>query len=71
MKRLFKYAIIHQPKETKDAQGNDTTRPAKVLVEPTHILARDEKEAGITAARQIPDEYLDKLDEVEIALGPF
>jgi hypothetical protein len=68
---LFEYAIIYQPKERTDANGNDTTPPAVLLVEPTRILVRDEKEAGIQAARRIPDEYLSKLDEVEIALRPF
>lgn len=69
--KLFEYAIIYQPKERTDAQGNDTTPRALLLVEPTRILCRDEKEAGITAAREIPEEYLARLDEVEIALRPF
>lgn len=69
--KLFEYAIIYQPKERTDAQGNDTTPPAKLVVEPTQILCRDEKEATIQAARRIPEEYLSKLDEVEIALRPF
>jgi len=69
--KLFEYAIIYQPKERTDAQGNDTTPPAVLIVEPTQILCRDEKEATIQAARRIPEEYLTKLDEVEIALRPF
>ena len=69
--KLFEYAIIYQPKQRTDAQGNDTTPPAVLLVEPTRLLCRDEKEATIQAARRIPDDYLDKLDEVELAIRPF
>lgn len=71
MKLLYEYAIIHQPPQTTDAMGNDTTKPATVLIEPTYVLARDEKEASIIAARAIPEAYLGKLDEVQLALRPF
>ncbi len=37
----------------------------------TNVVARDEKEVLMIAAREIPAEYLDKLDRVEIALRPF
>lgn len=71
MAKLFEYAIVHNPKPTKDAQGNDTTKPATLLVEPKHILARDEKEVAMRGAREIPDTHLDKLDEVEVLVRPF
>ena len=35
------------------------------------VLANSEKEAQMLAARDIPDEFTDKLDRVEIALRPF
>jgi hypothetical protein len=69
--RLYEFAILYQPKERFDANGNDTTPPAEVLVEPTRILVRDEKEAMIQASRRIPEAYLAKLDEVDIAVRPF
>jgi hypothetical protein len=69
--RLYEYAIIYQPKERTDAQGNDTTPPAELLIEVTRVLVRDEKEAMIQASRRIPEAYLTKLDEVEIAVRPF
>lgn len=71
MAKLFEVAIIHNPKATKDAQGNDTTKAASVLMEPKHILAKDEKEVAMRGARDIPDAYLDKLDEVEVLVRPF
>lgn len=71
MAKLFEYAIVHSPKETKDAQGNDTTAPAKLVIEPKHILAKDEKEVAMRAAREIPESLLDKLDEIEVLVRPF
>lgn len=71
MARLFEMAIIHNPKPTKDAQGNDTTAPASLLVDPKHILARDEKEVAMRGAREIPESHLGKLDEVEVLVRPF
>lgn len=71
MAKLFEYAVIHNPKATKDAQGNDTTKAATLIVEPTHIVAKDEKEVAMRGARAIPEDYLDKLDEVEVLVRPF
>ena len=69
--KLFEYAILLQPKERIDAQGNDVTPPTELLVKPTVILVRDEKEATITAARAIPEAMIGRLAEVEIAIRPF
>ena len=69
--QLFEYAIIWQPKERTDANGNDTTPASKVLIEPTRTLVRDQGEAMIQASRAIPNEYLDRLDEVELVVRPF
>jgi hypothetical protein len=38
---------------------------------PKHIIAVSDKEVGIMAAKAIPDEYNDKLDDVEICIRPF
>lgn len=68
--KLFEYAIIHHPKTTKDQR--DAGKEARsVLVKFAQTLAKDANEVNILAARQIPDELLEKLDEVEIAVRPF
>lgn len=68
---LFEYAVIYHPKTVKDAQGNETQGTDELLVKPTHILAKSDKEVAMRAARAIPEEYLDKLDRVEVCVRPF
>lgn len=66
--KLFDYAVIHHPKKKdKDTE----TKASKLIVVPTTILAKDENTALMLAARAIPEEYVDKLDEVEVAVRPF
>ena len=67
-KTLFTYAIILD--ETTDKDGN-IVEAAKILKDPTHVLAGSEKEVSILASRQIPDEYIGKLDKVNVAIRPF
>ena len=70
--KLFEYVIIHHPKETRDTAGNDTTGPSKLLTPVIqHVLATSDKAAGIHAARAIPADFEDRLEEVEIAIRPF
>lgn len=66
--KLFEYAVIYHPcKKDKDAEEKKS-----VLVKvPTTILASDDKEVAIKAARDIPDEYIDKLEDIEIVVRPF
>lgn len=71
MAKLFEYAILFHPKVVKDASGNETQGPDKILKAPTALLAGTEKEVSMWAAREIPEEYLDKLEEVEICVRPF
>lgn len=66
--RLFQYAIIWHPTEK---QTKDEGAKSKVLIEIKTILAMDEQKASIIAAMNIPVEYKDQLDQVEIAISPF
>jgi len=34
-------------------------------------LVNDEKAAFMAASREIPEEYVDKLDQLQIAVRPF
>lgn len=71
MAKLFEYAVIHHPKEKTDAAGNDITEKDKLLVDLTTVLASSDREVGLIAARQIPDAYTDKLEEIEVVIRPF
>lgn len=69
--KLFQYAVIYSPKTVKDQAGNETQGPPELLVEITNILAANDKEVAMRAARLIPEKYLDKLDRVEVCVRPF
>lgn len=66
--RLYEYAVILQPKLDKDG---DVKEEGKVVVNLTAILARDEEQATLLAGRAIPDEFLDRLDRLTVAVRPF
>jgi hypothetical protein len=71
MSKLFEYAVIYHPKTVKDSAGNETQGPDELLVKPTFLLAKSDKEVAMRAAREIPDAYLDKLDQIEVCVRPF
>jgi hypothetical protein len=66
--RLFEYTVILQPKEDKDGEEIE---PGKLIVDPATILAKDPDQAGMIAARAIPDEYMDRLDRLSVVVRPF
>lgn len=69
--KIFEYALIHHGKKTKKDEDGGTAPKHTILKGVTQVLAKDEDQARIMAARQIPDEYMDKLDEIEVAIRPF
>lgn len=67
--QLFQYAVIKTEKLDKDGEVTD---PAAIVVEPTTILARDQKQAELLAARAIPADVADNdLDRLTVAIRPF
>jgi hypothetical protein len=70
--KLFEYAVLYHPKEKKDAAGNPTENKKSILVgEVKKIIALSETEVGMLAAKSIPDEYNDNLEDIEIVVRPF
>lgn len=65
--KLFEYAVIYVPNDKHEKKGD---KPA-ILVQPKVVLANDLKAANILAARDIPPEYTDKLNCVEVVIRPF
>lgn len=66
--RLFQYAIIWHPTEK---QVKEEGVKSKLLKELTTILAVDQASVMMLAAMDIPAEYRDQLDQIEIASRPF
>ncbi len=66
--KIFEFAAIYVPEER---QGEKTAELAKIIVQPQTVLAKDEKQAAMLAARAIPEDYVGKLERVEIAVRPF
>lgn len=64
--QLFQYAILFNP----DLKENDNREP-KVIKGIETILAKNQEEATIRIAREIPEEYLNRLDEIDIVCRPF
>ena len=65
--KLFQYAILWQPSEEQAKNGEK----AKLVVDLKTVLVNDEKAAFMVASREIPEEYVDKLDQLQIAVRPF
>ncbi len=62
--KIFQFVAFYLP----DEESQDKPQ---IIVEPKTILAKDEKQASMIAARAIPEQYIDKLDQIEIAVRPF
>lgn len=57
--RLFQYAVIY-----------NGTAP-KIIVEPKTVLGKSENEISMKAVREIPEEYVDKFEDIEVVVRPF
>lgn len=68
MLKLYEYAVILQPKLDKDGEVSEE---GKLVVEPTTVLADDESQAQLLAGRAIPEEFMDRLERLTLAVRPF
>lgn len=66
--KLFQYAVLWHPTEK---EIKDDGEKSKVIVPPTTILAADASKAGMMATMEIPAEYKEQLDQIEVAIRPF
>jgi len=68
--RLYEYAVLLEEKRDKDGEVVD---PAEVIVPITDIVARDDAQAQMLAARAIPEEYVanGKFDRLVVVVRPF
>ncbi len=66
-KVLFEVAIVLHP----SSEELKTDKSSELLMAPKFIMAQSQEAATILAGRMIPEDHLDKLDRVEIAVRPF
>lgn len=69
--KIYEFAVIYNPKQTKDTAGNDTTPASVLIVNPTQTMATNEKEVGLRASRAIPTAFDDRLEDCEVFVRPF
>lgn len=65
--KLYEYRILYIPLNEDDEVPKE--KP-KVLAN-GELFAKDQKEVDLRCARMIPEEYVDRLDEVMVATRPF
>lgn len=63
--RLFQFAVIFHEKNSKDEIKSKEIIPIKT------IMAVDDKVALLQIAKQIPDKFQEKLQDIEILIRPF
>lgn len=65
--KLFQYAIFWVPTAEQKKAGDK----AKILIPIKETLADNEGSVQIQASREIPEAYMDQLDQVQICVRPF
>lgn len=66
--KLYEYAVILEEREDRDGE---VVEPARLVVEPTTVLARDDAQAQIHAARSIPEDEIPNMDRLTVVVRPF
>jgi len=69
--KLFEFAVLFHPKATKEQKDAGEEPMSKVILSPDTMLAKDEKEAVMRVARELPEDLMPKLDQVEILIRSF
>lgn len=71
---LFTYAVILHTEKKADKSAGGTTiteYDSKVIIEPTTILAKSEKDLVFKITRLIPEDAAENPDNIEILVRPF
>ena len=69
--KLFEYAVLYHPKATKEQNERGESPKSEIIVDLTSMLAVDEKQVGMIASRAIPDQFTDRLEDIEIIVRPL
>jgi hypothetical protein len=70
MATMYEYAVILNEKRDKDG---DVVEEAEIVIDVTQVLAANEDQAKLLAARSIPDDVVTdgKLDRLTVVVRPF
>lgn len=71
---LYEFVLLYHPKDKKNPTTGEVLESKKTILindKIGFVLATEEKQAAIMVARQIPAEYEDKLEDVQILIRPF
>lgn len=71
MMKLFEYAVIYTPLNTKEQIDAGKRSKPELIVPITPVLAKDTAEANMLAARAIPATHVDMLDQLTIVIRDF
>lgn len=63
--KLYEYVVIWHPTEK---QENDEQLKPKIIVDLKRVLAKDVSRVQALAARDIPDEYIEQMNQIEILI---
>ncbi len=63
-KVLYLISAIYNPKPVIATNGQDNTPESVLIVQPKYVLSGNADEAHVILSRLIPEEYMDKLDQV-------
>lgn len=66
---LFTYAVILHSKLVSEKGG--TSYISELIIEPTTVLAKSEKDVVFKITRLIPAEHAENPDDIEILVRPF
>lgn len=66
--KVYEYVVFKDEKRDKDDQVVDA---AAVLVPVTLVVAEDDKQVGMMAARAIPEDQVVNLDRIQVVVRPF
>jgi hypothetical protein len=69
MKQLFQYSVLLHEYEQKE--NNRVYKDSKIIVEPKFILAKNEKDVLFKVTREVPEEYAENPDDVQILIRNF
>jgi hypothetical protein len=64
---VFEYVVVWHPTDKQLENGDKS----KIVVDVDTILAKDERAAGLAAARALSAEFDDQLDQIEVKVRPF